>query len=128
MRNLSKAAFSKLTISQKVAIASLCENAAVIQATRAMCDPHGKIEDYAGDRMAELADCVYELDAKLKGPAANAMPAPTHAEKLAAARAAAYSAVAAHEVDMATNPGYKAVADQQMASREAAAIRSGRKQ
>lgn len=128
MRNLSKTAFSKLTVAQKVALANLSVNTSVIQTTLAMCDPHGKILDYAGDRMAELADCVYEMDGKLKGPNANAVTAPTPAEKLAAARATAYGAFAAHEVDMATNPEYKAVADQEMTRREAAAIKIGRKQ
>ncbi|MCU6502254.1 hypothetical protein LPN04_31115 [Rugamonas sp. A1-17] len=45
---------------------------------------------------------------------------------LAAARRAAYAAVAAHEHDMATNPAYKVVADRQMKRREAAAVKAGR--
>lgn len=45
---------------------------------------------------------------------------------LAAARKAAYDAHAAHEHDMATDPGYKAVVDRQMARREAVAVKAGK--
>lgn len=52
---------------------------------------------------------------------------PEHkAAALAAARKAAYAAVAGREHDMANDPHYKAVADLQMQRREAAAAKAGR--